>query len=175
MAEAPKKKYIRWVVLFAVTGIVDLAQILIDLTGIGIVVSEAIEVAMPFVMGLILFAFKILNVQTGLSVAVALVTDAVTGGFAPFWIADAWYIYRKVRKQEAEQAAAEAAQDEASQSGTGPLNRGGMRSPAGQRAPLNAGGMRQPVDTDEGEETDETEETEDDEEITEGAEPQVRA
>lgn len=142
MAEAPKKKYIRWIVLFVVTGVVDIAQILLDLTGVGVAVSEAIEIAMPFVMAGILLIFKILNVQTGISVAIAVVTDAITGGFAPFWIGDAWYVYRKVRKQEAAQANTDDANAQ-----SGPLNRAGVRSPAGQRAPLNANGVRSPSNT----------------------------
>ncbi|HEX7724286.1 MAG TPA: hypothetical protein VF438_00930 [Candidatus Paceibacterota bacterium] len=141
MAGAPKKKYARWILLFAVTGIVDVAQILIDLTGVGIIVSEAIETVMPFVIAGILLVFGLLNMQTGMSIVIAVVTDAATGGFAPFWIADAWYIYRKVRAQEAAIAAAEDTETES----PGPLYQNGVRAPSRQRAPLNSGGARRPA------------------------------
>jgi hypothetical protein len=140
MAEAPKKKYLRWILLFGVCGIVDIVQVLIDLTGVGIAVSEILEVAMPFVIGGILLIFRILNIQTGLSIGVAMVADAATGGAAPFWIGDAWYIYRKVRKQEAAELEEEEQSEENQQ-----LVQNGRRRPSGRpNRPANEGGVRLP-------------------------------
>jgi len=90
-------------VLYGVAGTVDVIQIVIDFTGVGIAASEVLEVAMPFIIGGILFIFRLLNVQTGISVVIAVVLDAATGGFAPFWVGDVYYIQRQIRSSEAAQ------------------------------------------------------------------------
>lgn len=128
MADAPKKKTLRWITLYTVSGVVDIVQIIIDFTGIGVAVSEALEIAMPFVLIGLLGLFRIFSVKRVLSVAVTDAGDALTGGFAPFWIFDVWYIHRDVRITEAMQRAAE--EGDAMLQPMAPLNQDGVRAPA---------------------------------------------
>jgi hypothetical protein len=104
MEQPRKKSRTRWPVLFVVSGTVDIVQIVIDFTGVGVVVSEILEGVTPF---LLLGLFKVykINILTNPkrlgSMFVSLTGDAITGGFAPFWILDVYYIYRDVQKTEA--------------------------------------------------------------------------
>lgn len=102
----PQKKKIstkKWVVLFLLTGIIDVLQILIDLTGVGIPVSVAAE---PFIgVGLViicqLMGINIISNPKRLgSMLAAFGLGAVTGGIAPLWIIDIWYLYYSVKKEE---------------------------------------------------------------------------
>lgn len=111
--EKTKKKNSKgkWVVLYVLAGLTDLVQILVDLTGIGIVASTAAE---PFIgVGLIAYLKFILKVNVFQnfrrigSILASFGLGAITGGAAPFWIIDVWYIHRDVKRVEAEEAQAE--------------------------------------------------------------------
>ena len=100
----PKKvSFAKWFILFALTGILDIAQFVIDLTGVGVAVSEIAE---PFIGVGLLAIFQIMKINVlnkpkriG-SILGAFGLDALTGGLAPLWIIDIWYIYYDVRKEE---------------------------------------------------------------------------
>lgn len=104
-----KTSVLKWVILFVATGIVDVFQIVADFTGVGVAVSEAIE---PFVgVGLVatceLMKIHVLTKPKRLASMIgALGFDALTGGAAPLWIIDVWYIYYDTKKEEAAEQAA---------------------------------------------------------------------
>jgi len=98
----------RWVVLYGFAIIVDIVQILIDLTGIGIAISEAMEVVTgPALIGLFsLFKIPIITKPKRIASLLGLALgDAITGGIAPFWVVDVWYIHSDVKKEEAAEQA----------------------------------------------------------------------
>ena len=147
-----KSKGLKWILLYGITGLVDLTQIIVTFTGIGIVVSEALEIVMPFfLIGVFQFLFKISLISHPsrlLSIVGATGFDAITGGIAPFWIIDVWYIQRTVRKEEAEINAmkqAELLQNNIRR----PLYIDGMRQPQNIESevisrPINIDGVRPP-------------------------------
>lgn len=101
-----RSKGIGWLIMYLFTGAIDLFQIIVSATGIGIVASEVVEFAMPFIL---IFVFQFVIKASVLtkpdrlaSIAGALGLGALTGGIAPFWIVDVWYIHRSVRKEDAE-------------------------------------------------------------------------
>lgn len=86
-----------WLFLYALTGLVDIVQVIATLTGIGIVVSGALEVIMPvfLISYLQIRGFSILkhpSVIVSLFGVVGL--GVVTGGIAPAWIVDVWWIQK---------------------------------------------------------------------------------
>ncbi len=97
-----KSKGFKWKFLYVFTGAVDLAQLIMTLTGVGVVISEAIEGIMPFVLIPVLGKTLLTRPQRIFSLVGALGLDAVTGGAAPFWILDIWDIHRDVKKEDAE-------------------------------------------------------------------------
>lgn len=151
MIDAPSRKTFAWIVLFAFTGIIDLIQIIIGFTGFGIGISETIEPLMPITL-LILFAlFKIpiINKPKRLVSLFAVgLGDALTGGIAPFWILDIWYIYRDVKNEDAQEI-----EDLTRAQSLGTVDRQpyyseGMRKPKQNvspvASPLNKNGVRPP-------------------------------
>lgn len=147
-----KSKGLKWILLYGITGIVDLIQIILTFTGIGIAVSEALEAVMPFfLIGVFQFLFKISLISHPsrlLSIVGATGFDAITGGIAPFWIIDVWYIQRTVKKEEAEINALK--QTELLKNNIRkPLYEGGIRQPRKIEqttisGPINTGGVRPP-------------------------------
>lgn len=96
-----------WLLVYIAAGFLDIAQILIDLTGIGIGFNA---VADPFI-GLIFAGYfqwrgvsMLYHPTRLLSLLGVTALEEVTGSMAPAWILDVWYIHRTVR---IEQAAAE--------------------------------------------------------------------
>lgn len=154
MDQPKKKSNLRWLVLFGFSGTIDIIQLLVSLTGIGIAVSEAMEVAMgPALIGLFaLFKIPILTkprrIASLLGVALG---DAITGGIAPFWIVDVWYIYHDVKKEEKAEDTARAQQINTENNIRQPLYQNGVRrsiaerTAAGTSSPnINRDGMRAP-------------------------------
>ena len=143
-------KTISWIALYFVAGTIDIAQIILDLTGVGIAVSEALEVATPFILIGLMALFRI-PIFSGwkriASLAFADFADALTGGAAPFWILDVWYIHRDVRREDAGMAVTEGQ----TISSRAPLNVDGRREPLQQESaglspkPLNVDGVRAPT------------------------------
>lgn len=150
MAQPVKKSRTRWPVLFVVSGTVDLIQIVIDFTGVGVVVSEIMEGVTPFLLlGLFkIYKINILNNPKRLgSMFVSLAGDAITGGFAPFWILDVYYIYRDVKATEAAEEAQQQQEMLLRSASRQPLYVDGARAPQQRNAnlgPAVVDGIRQP-------------------------------
>ncbi|MEN9912662.1 MAG: hypothetical protein RLY66_70 [Candidatus Parcubacteria bacterium] len=148
----PKKRTLAKIVLFGFSAIVDFAQVLITFTGVGIVVSEAIEIAMPFALFALFTIFKISIINKPRRVASMLAVgfgDALTGGVAPFWVFDVYYIFRDVAREDAlinsEREQSEALANTTMQ----PLYQNGVRQPQSQpnerpQNKLNKNGIRAP-------------------------------
>jgi hypothetical protein len=93
-----------WIFLYALAAIVDIIQLIIDFTGVGIVVSEAIE---P-IMGVFLIVYlqiRKFSVLQKPSVLLSLLgvagLEVITGGMAPAWIVDIWWIQKADKKDKA--------------------------------------------------------------------------
>ncbi|OHA24662.1 MAG: hypothetical protein A3B11_00575 [Candidatus Taylorbacteria bacterium RIFCSPLOWO2_01_FULL_44_26] len=150
----PQKKKIgkiKWLLLYSFTGVVDVLQFLADLTGIGILASEAAE---PFIGGILIVMFELfgISVITKPKRLVSLLclagADALTGGIAPFWIVDVWYVQSDVKKEETEYEQ-QTQQEMFIQSSIGtPANIDGQRIPpiinSTNNQPLNQNGIRMP-------------------------------
>jgi uncharacterized membrane protein len=154
----PKKKSQgkKWVFLYILMGIIDLAQIIVDFTGVGIAFSVAAD---PFIgailLGIFQFAFRINMITKPARIASILAVmglDFLTGGIAPFWIVDVWYVRRDVRKEEAEEEEKRRQNELLSNRNIIPLYNGETRPPKqGQNTPdnnkitpLNQGDVRPP-------------------------------
>lgn len=101
----PKGSGWKWWTLYFITGTIDVIQLLIGWTGVGTIISEGIEIFMPFLLTGSLMLMKISLFQYPLRlVSILGVTglDAVTGGIAPFWILDVWYLQHSVKKEDIE-------------------------------------------------------------------------
>lgn len=141
----------KWIILYAFAATADALQILVDLTGVGIAVSEAAE---PFIGGGIiaiceLFGIKILTNIKRLGSLVGMgLADSITGGAAPFWVVDIYLIQRDVKREET-RVQSERSQQEILQNVTRqPLYEDGVRSPSQPQtisgAPSNIDGIRRP-------------------------------
>lgn len=153
MSEGKKKSNLRWVVLYGFAIIIDVVQILIDLTGVGIVVSEIMEVITgPVLIGLFtLFKISIITKPKRIASLLGLALgDAITGGMAPFWVVDVWYIQRDVKKEEAAEQAKQEQEVMLSNAIRQPLYRDGTRQPTKLKqentdiGARNRGGIRAP-------------------------------
>lgn len=128
-----RSKGIGWIIMYIFTGAVDLFQIFVSATGIGIVASEFVEFAMPFIL---IFVFQFIIKASVItkpdrlgSIAGALGLGALTGGIAPFWIVDVWYIQRSVKKEDAEYNRQEQKQQLLTNNTRQTLYRDGVRQP----------------------------------------------
>jgi hypothetical protein len=147
-----KSKSIKWPILYVFTGVVDAVQLAITFTGIGIAVSEVVEVIMPFIIiPALQFTGTSLITRPGrlLSVMGAVGLDAITGGVAPFWIVDIWYIHRDVKKEDAEYLAQQEKEQSFQNITRQALNVDGKRMPQSQTSdgtqpPLIKDGVRAP-------------------------------
>ncbi len=92
-----------WFLIYAIAGIVDLIQLIISFTGVGIAINE---VADPIIGITLLGYFQIRGVSMIkhpsrlLSLLGVAGLEAITGGIAPAWIVDVWYINRTVKAEE---------------------------------------------------------------------------
>lgn len=149
MDQPKKKSNLRWLVLFGFSGTVDMIQLFVSLTGIGIIVSEAMEVAMgPALIGLFaLFKIPIFTkprrIASLLGVALG---DAITGGIAPFWVIDVWYIYHDVKKEERAENSMSAQRNAATNDIRQPLYQNGIRRSFAERA--SSGALPQNINRD---------------------------
>lgn len=154
MAEG-KKSNLRWIILYAIAGIVDIIQIVIDFTGVGVVVSEVLEVVTGPTLLILFKVFKIsiFNKPKRIASLVGLALgDALTGGFAPFWVVDIWYIRGDVKKEEAESDSQQEQESLLNNSIRQPLYKDGMRQPESKQgqtnlAVRNTSGIRVPNGT----------------------------
>lgn len=148
-----KKKIgkMKWLILYAFTAIVDVLQFLADLTGIGIVASEAAE---PFIGGILIAIFELFGISVItkpkrlLSLLCVAGADALTGGIAPFWIVDVWYVQSDVKREYAEDEERSARETFMQSDIRQPYNSEGERSPKiiaeTDYQPLNKDGVRMP-------------------------------
>lgn len=163
-----------WLAYIAIMALVDVIQFFIGLFGVAlleIAIGAAIvavnEAADPFIgIGIAgylqgLRKVNMINKPKRLIslLGVTLVEEA-TGGIAPFWFLDIWYIWSDVRKEDAQIMAAQSANSANAAKGAIYLNQGGSRKPALTQgtgtsnpdgrsqtrtvnlAPLNQGGVR---------------------------------
>jgi hypothetical protein len=104
-----KGKGAKWIFLYAIVGAIDAFQALSTATGLGVMISEAIEVVMPFALIGALKKFYDVSIITNpkrlLSILGATGFDALTGGVAPFWIVDVIYIHYDVKIEDRRNAA----------------------------------------------------------------------
>ncbi len=148
-----KKSNLRWFVLYGFAITVDAIQFIITFTGVGIFVSEIMEVITgPILMGLFtLFKISIITKPKRIASLLGLAFgDAITGGMAPFWVVDVWYIQRDVKKEEAAEQAQQEQEMMLSNAVRQPLYKDGARQPSrpeqGDMAnrSRNRGGIRAP-------------------------------
>lgn len=109
-----------WITLYAITGIIDVAQISIDLFFTEVfaapeIINEIVDAAVG--VGLLAY-FPLRGVRVfshmgrfASMLGMEALTD-ITGGLASFWILEIWYMHRSVRQEQAEEAA-EQEQEEA--------------------------------------------------------------
>jgi hypothetical protein len=104
-----------WIVVYAITGTIDLIQILIDLlftefAGAPEVVNEVIDdvVGIGLAVYFTLRGVSLIKKPARLAslLGMEFVTD-ITGGAASFWVLDAWYMHSSVKQEEAESQAQE--------------------------------------------------------------------
>ncbi len=97
-----------WLFLYIIAGIIDLIQIVISLTGIGIAISAAAD---PIIGIILVGYFQIRGVSMIkhpsrlISLLGVAGLEFVTGSIAPAWIIDIWYINRTVKAEEAQSKA----------------------------------------------------------------------
>lgn len=99
----PKGSGWKWWALYFIAGTIDGIQLLIGWTGIGTLLSEGLELFMPIFLAGALLLMKISLFQYPLRlVSIFGITglDAVTGGIAPFWVLDVWYLQHSVKKED---------------------------------------------------------------------------
>lgn len=140
-----------WVFLYIATGAIDITQLLIDLTGVGIAINEVID---PFIAVLLggYLQLRGVSMTSRISRLASLfgvgVLEEITGGIAPAWVVDIWYIQRSVRQEEAELKAQEDEQNFLQQNMRKPLYADGQRLPPDSSqesvGPSNQGGIRAP-------------------------------
>lgn len=86
-----------WIFLYALTGFVDIVQAIITFTGVGIIINEAIEPIMAiFLAGYLqIRGFSILKHPSVIVSLFGVVgIGAITGGIAPAWFVDVWWIQK---------------------------------------------------------------------------------
>ena len=149
---ASKIKKFEWKVLYTVTGVIDVFQIVIDLLfteflGGPEVLNEFIDAGVG--VGLLVYfqlrgvsMFKKLG-RISSMLGMEALTD-ITGGAASFWILEVWYIHKTVKQEDA-QLAAQKQQEQMMQSTLNqPANVNGVRQPNTQTS-NQAGNLSSPV------------------------------
>lgn len=140
-------KSVEWIILYAVAGIIDLVQIILDFFP----PLAAVNAGSDFFIGATFFGYFMIrgvnmvsHWDRTASLLGVTVLDAITGGLAPFWILDIWYIRRSVKTEDTQDEEAESNQ-RLLRSSQRPLYEGGIRRPvppAVRSGPANQGGIR---------------------------------
>ena len=131
MASRMKKQ--EWWGLLAISGTIDLVQLMADLfLSEAFAIPEIVsEVADPVIGGLLVAYFQIRGVSVIsrpnrlLSLLGITGVEELTGGAAPAWILDVWYIWSDVKKEEAELQAKKEQEDFLQVASRQPLNQAG--------------------------------------------------
>lgn len=126
-----------WVALYAITGVIDIIQLAADLFlseffGIPEIVSEVGDpiVGVTLVAYFQLRGVSLINKPARIFSLLGVTgLEELTGGLAPAWIVDVWYIQRSVRQEEAELAAQKEQEELTENMADGPLVRNGARQP----------------------------------------------
>ena len=137
-----------WIVLFVIVGIIDVVQffvlegLLALLLGIGPIVNEVLDPIVGLILGAYLH-IKGVNMLVHPKRLLWLIgteaTAAITGGAVQAWVIALYFIYRDVKREDREIAAAEAKKGGR---GKGPSNVNGMRLPD-RVEPLNTNKRRE--------------------------------
>lgn len=94
-----------WIFLYSLAAIVDIGQFIIDLTGVGIGISEATEPIMGVFLIIYLQKIRKFPVLKKPSILLSLLgvagLEVITGGAAPAWIVDIWWIQKADKKDKA--------------------------------------------------------------------------
>lgn len=126
-----------WKILLAIAGTIDLIQVIIALTGVGIAVSEIADIIIGILLVIYLFVFKGFSFAKHYSLFLSLIgvtfLEELTGGVAPAWILDI-YFARRIALGE---------QPDTNSGPNMPLNREGVRKST-PRTPLNQASVRLP-------------------------------
>jgi len=138
-------KSVEWKILYGVTGAIDVAQWLLDFTGIGDIASEFADPCIGIALGTYMQ-------MRGVSMAaqpkriVALIggdlAEQLSVQVFPAWIMDVWYIHKTVREEGGNEQASLSENEEGQENQ--PANSGGVRRPQAAQKPLNQGGKRLP-------------------------------
>ena len=122
-----------WKLLYLASGVIDAIQIIIDFIP---PVGEAINEVADIIIGVGLLAYfqlRGVSMFQRLSRVVSLLgvagLEELTGGLAPAWIADVWYIHKTVKQEEAEIEAQNQEEMMRTESMRQALNRDGVRQP----------------------------------------------
>lgn len=141
-----------WIILYIISGFVDIVQIIISFTGIGIVVSEIGDK----IFGVLLFTyFQIRGVSLIkhptrlLSLLGVAGLETISGGIAPAWIVDIWYIHSTVKHEERAYRDQQKNNSQFIDLTNKPLNQNGFRNAESNKqedgsTPLNQDGIRRP-------------------------------
>lgn len=141
---------VEWIFVYIIALILDIVQIIIDLFGVGVVINE---IADP-IIGVIFFAYfqfrgvsMIKYPSRILSLLGVAGLEEFTGGLAPAWVVDVWYIHRTVKKEDA-LAKANENQEEIYSNPRKPAYQDGVRLPSNANynssSPVNENGVRPP-------------------------------
>ncbi len=93
-----------WAFIFVIAALIDVVQFVIGFLGVGIAINE---VADPIIGITLLGYFQIRGVSIIkhpsrlISLLGVAGLEAITGGIAPAWVVDVWYINRTVKAEEA--------------------------------------------------------------------------
>jgi hypothetical protein len=132
-ASTKKSGGVKWWGLYGITGLIDAVQAMIGWTGVGTIVSEALEGVTPFIIiaycQYILKVSVFTRVRRLASIFGLALFDGATGGIAPFWVMDVVYLQWDVKKEDAEVAAQQEEENLLSNITNRPLNEDGVRAP----------------------------------------------
>jgi hypothetical protein len=141
-----------WKMLYVGTGFLDLVQIILDFFAIGVAANPIIDFVFGFVL-LGYFQIRGVNMLTKPSRVLSIlgfeILDDITGGLAPAWIIDVWYIKRSVDQENANNQTAITQQQFLNSHKKQPLYSNGSRQPTPTLRNANLGprysdGMRAP-------------------------------
>lgn len=139
-----------WIILYAVTGFLDLAQVLIDLLPpAGEVINEGLDVVIGFCLAYYFQHKGVSMVKPGriIGILITFIAEEATAASLPLWILDVAYTHFTVMtgNRRIKKMAGNTGNTVEASNTNEPLNNEGMRRPSLEnRQPLNRGDMRSP-------------------------------
>jgi hypothetical protein len=139
-----------WTKLYVAAGIIDIVQLIIDLTGVGVAINTFADpvIGIGFIVYLNHIGVSVFKHPSRFASMVGVgLLENLTGGIAPAWIADIFYIHHSYKKELAQYEEDEKITQLTSN--TRPtMYDGGMRNPessnTNQNEPLVNNGYRRP-------------------------------